>query len=58
MKKLLEGFTEFYRETSEVWLERVEYKKAGPQLLLLAFLQRLVNGGGRIHREYALGTKR
>ena len=58
MKKLLESFTEFYRETSEVWLERFAYKEAGPHLLLLAFLQRLINGGGRIHREYALGTKR
>ena len=58
MKKLLIGFTEFYRENSEVWLEKFSYKEAGPHLLLLAFLQRIVNGGGRIHREYALGTKR
>ncbi|MEI6287869.1 MAG: hypothetical protein WCP79_15300 [Bacillota bacterium] len=26
--------------------------------MLQAFLQRIVNGGGRIHREYALGRKR
>jgi hypothetical protein len=26
--------------------------------LLLAFLQRVINGGGTIHREYALGRKR
>ena len=58
MKKLLIGFTEFYRENSEVWLEKFSYKEAGPHLLLLAFLQRIINGGGRIHREYALGTKR
>ena len=32
--------------------------KAGPQLLLQAFLQRVVNGGGRIEREYALGSRR
>lgn len=30
----------------------VDYKEAGPQLLLQAFLQRIVNGGGRIEREY------
>ncbi len=41
-----------------MWLEKFSYKEAGPHLLLLAFLQRIVNGGGRIHREYALGTKR
>ena len=56
--KLLEGFTEFYRENSEVWLERFAYKEAGPHLLLLAFMQRIINGGGKIHREYALGRKR
>ncbi len=37
---------------------RIEYKEAGPHLLLQAFLQRIINGGGRIHREYALGRKR
>lgn len=33
------------------------FKEAGPQLILQAFLQRIVNGGGRINREYALGRK-
>ncbi|MBM3198015.1 MAG: ATP-binding protein [Chlamydiae bacterium] len=56
--KLLSGFTAFYRENSEIWLEKFAYKEAGPHLLLLAFLQRIINGGGRIHREYALGSKR
>ncbi|MBM3198934.1 MAG: AAA family ATPase, partial [Chlamydiae bacterium] len=54
MHKLLEGFTAFYRENSEIWLEKFAYKEAGPHILLLAFLQRIINGGGRIHREYAL----
>ncbi|MBM3199104.1 MAG: ATP-binding protein [Chlamydiae bacterium] len=58
MNKLLEGFTTFYREHSDIWLERFAYKEAGPHILLLAFLQRIINGGGRIHREYALGRKR
>lgn len=56
--KLLEAFTQFFRENSEVWLERFAYKESGPHLLLMAFLQRVINGGGRIHREYALGRKR
>ena len=34
------------------------FKEAGPQLLMQAFLQRIVNGGGRINREYGLGLKR
>lgn len=33
-------------------------RKQGPQLLLQAFLQRIINGGGRINREYGLGKKR
>ena len=55
---LLAAFQGFFREHSEHWLERFLYKEAGPQLLLQTFLQRVVNGGGRIEREYALGSRR
>ena len=56
--KLIEAFQQFYRENAEIWLARFSYKEAGPQLLLQAFLQRIVNGGGRIDREYGLGRRR
>ncbi len=56
--KLLAAFQQFFRENAEVWLERFDYKEAGPQLLLQAFLQRIVNGGGRVEREYGLGRRR
>ena len=56
--KLLAAFQQFFREHSEAWLERFDYKEAGPQLLLQAFLQRIINGGGRLNREYGLGRKR
>ena len=52
---LLAAFQEFFREHSEHWIERFQYREAGPQLLLQAFLQRIVNSGGRIEREYGLG---
>ncbi|MFT4927860.1 MAG: hypothetical protein ACI8WB_003974 [Phenylobacterium sp.] len=58
MAKLLSAFQQFFRENSQSWLERFDYKEAGPQLLMQAFLQRIVNGGGRINREYALGNTR
>lgn len=58
LPKLLAAFQQFFREHSEHWVERFQYKEAGPQLLLQAFLQRIVNGGGRIDREYGLGRKR
>jgi hypothetical protein len=56
--KLLAAFQQFFRENADVWIERFQYKEAGPQLLLQAFLQRVINGGGRITREYGLGMKR
>ncbi|MDR9469113.1 AAA family ATPase [Marinospirillum sp.] len=58
MPKLLEAFQQFFREHSDSWCEGFDYKEAGPQLLMQAFLQRIINGGGRISREYGLGTKR
>ena len=57
-EKLLSAFQEFFREHSEHWLERFQYKEAGPQLLMQAFLQRVINSGGRIEREYGLGRMR
>ncbi len=58
MSKLITAFQQFFREHSEHWVERFDYKEAGPQLLLQAFLQRILNGGGRIEREYGLGRGR
>jgi hypothetical protein len=68
MHKLLEKFTNFYRENSATWLADFQYKESGPHLLMMAFLQRVINGlsaealakeeGGTIHREYALDRKR
>jgi hypothetical protein len=58
MTKLLAGFQQFYRENADIWVHKFDYQEAAPQLLMQAFLQRLINGGGRINREYALGRKR
>ena len=58
MLKLLGAFQQFFREHSEAWLDNFAYREAGPHLLMQAFLQRIVNGGGRINREYGLGRRR
>ena len=58
MEKLLIDFQQFFRENADAWIERFDYKESGPQLLLQAFLQRVVNGGGYIDREYGLGRGR
>ena len=56
--RLLAAFQQFFREHSEHWAGRFEYAEAGPQLILQGFLQRVVNGGGRLEREYGLGRGR
>jgi len=58
MDKLLTAFQEFFRKNFEHWVDGFDYAEAGPQLLLQAFLQRIVNGGGRVEREYGLGRQR
>ena len=57
-QKLLLAFQQFFRENSDAWIGKFDYAEAGPQLLLQCFLQRIVNGGGYIDREYGLGRKR
>ncbi|MBI4605741.1 MAG: ATP-binding protein [Planctomycetes bacterium] len=58
MLKLLSEFQDFYRQHGEMCLERYDYKEAGPHLVLYAWLQRVVNGGGHLTRESAIGTGR
>ena len=55
---LLSAFQGYFREHSESWVERYAHAEAGPQLVLHAYLQRVVNSGGRIEREYAVGRGR
>ena len=55
---LLAAFQDFFRQNSEHWIRRAQYTEAGPQLVLQAFLHRVVNATGRIEREYALGSRR
>jgi hypothetical protein len=58
MDTLLQEFQRFWRKHSEIWEEKSDYTEAFPHLLLMAFLQRVLNGGGRIEREYAAGRGR
>ncbi len=58
MDGLLAAFQDFFRQNSEHWIRRAQYTEAGPQLVLQAFLHRVVNATGRIEREYALGSRR
>ena len=58
MDALLREFQSFWAMHSEVWEEKADYTEAFPHLLLMAFLQRVLNGGGRIEREFAAGRGR
>jgi hypothetical protein len=58
MESLLIEFQKFWRQNSEIWEEISDYTESFPHLLLMAFLQRVINGGGDIDREYAAGRGR
>ena len=58
MPALMRAFQAFWRENSGADRDLYGFKEATPHLVLAAFLQRVVNGGGRITREMALGRKR
>jgi hypothetical protein len=58
LSAVLAAFVAFWHQHGE-WMVRGQYwPEAAQQIVLMAFLQRLVNGGGTIEREYGLGTRR
>jgi hypothetical protein len=56
--QFLLNFLDFWREHGEAMVKSVPYHEAAPHLVLMAYLQRVINGGGRIEREYAAGSGR
>jgi len=58
MNSLLKEFQRFWRRNGDIWEEKADYTEAFPHLLLMAFLQRILNGGGTIDREVASGRGR
>ena len=58
MDSLLKEFQKFWRRHADMWEEKSDYTEAFPHLLLLGFLQRIINGGGYIDREVAAGRGR
>jgi hypothetical protein len=58
MPALLDTFVAFWLEYAEELLEDQVYPEVAPHLILTAFLQRIVNSGGFIDREYAIGRRR
>src|SRR5262249_22407272 len=55
---LLQEFATFWREHADVLTSGIVYHEVAPQLVLMGYLQRLVNGGGYVDREYGTGRGR
>ena len=55
---LLQAFLKFWRQHGEPLLGSAVYHEIAPHLVLMAFLHRVVNGGGYLEREYAIGSDR
>lgn len=58
LDRLFEEFVAFWREHGEILASEIAYHEVAPQLVLMAFLQRIVNGGGYVEREYGVGRGR
>jgi hypothetical protein len=56
--RLLTALVDFWRQHGEALLGTAPYHEIAPHLVLMAFLHRVVNGGGTVDREYAIGRGR
>ena len=57
-ERLLEAFLTFWRRHGEALLGTAPYAEVAPHLGMMAFLDRVANGGGSLEREYAIGRGR
>jgi hypothetical protein len=56
--RLLHAFMDFWLQHGEALLKSAAYPEIAPHLVLMAFLHRVINGGGTLEREYAIGRDR
>ena len=55
---LLQAFMDFWRQHGEPLLGTTSFHEIAPHIVLMPFLHRVVNGGGTLEREYAIGSGR
>jgi type II secretory pathway predicted ATPase ExeA len=55
---LLGSFLDFWLQHGEPLLKSTSYPEIAPHLVLMAFLHRVINGGGSLEQEYAIGRDR
>lgn len=56
--RLLDSFLSFWRQHGEAMLRTASYAEVAAQLIVLAYLDRVANGGGWVTPEYSLGRDR
>jgi hypothetical protein len=57
-ERLLAAFLAFWHQRGAAMLATAAYAEVAAQLVMMAWLDRVANGGGRVEREYALGSGR
>ena len=57
-EQLLAAFLAFWRRHGEPLFGSTPYHEVAPHLVMMAFLDRVANGGGSLEREYAVGRGR
>lgn len=57
-RMLLEEFADWWVANGEFMTRTEVYHEAAAQLIFMGFLQRIVNGGGFVDREYGVGSGR
>jgi hypothetical protein len=58
VRRILEGFARFWQEHGAALAGTMPYHEVAPQLVLMAFLQSILNGTGFLDREYGVGRGR
>ena len=58
LEALRSAFMKFWLQHGEPLLNSASYHEIAPHLVLMAFLHRVINGGGTLEREYAIGRDR
>lgn len=58
MDALLSVFQKSCSRYMDAWLENFDFREAGRLLMLMAFIQRIVDSDGMIEREMAMGSGR
>jgi len=58
LRRVLEEFAAFWREHGDILANGMSYHEVAAQLVIMAWFQRIVNGGGYVDREYGIGRGR